>query len=163
MNINAPHLHLLINHVPVFFYFFAAAALAYGWWRRRREFHVVGGALCILGALATQAALMTGERSEHVVEPLPGVSEAIIEEHEEAAESARIAAAAAAGLALVVLWLERRSRPAARPLGLVLLLASLLTFAILVRVALLGGQIRHTEIRADVAPSQPPVEDWIGA
>lgn len=156
MNLNAPHVHLLVNHIPLFTFFFGAAALAYGWWRRGRDFQIAGAALCVVGALATQAAFMTGERSEELVERLPGVTESIIEEHEEAAESARIAAVAAGALALVALWLIWRGRPAARPVVGVLALAGLLAFAILARVALLGGEVRHTEIRAGAAPPPSP-------
>jgi hypothetical protein len=81
---NLTHLHLALNHVPVLGTAFALALLVLGIWRKSNE--VKKTALCAFVAIAIMAmpAYLTGEPAEDGVEGPPGVSGAIIEQHEEA-------------------------------------------------------------------------------
>ena len=80
------------------------------------------------------------------------VSEALIERHEEAAEAA-LAVTLAAGLvaAAALLSVRMRHERALRTLFAVALLSSAVSTGLMARVANLGGQIRHDEIRAVAA------------
>jgi uncharacterized membrane protein len=81
------------------------------------------------------------------------VSEAIIHEHEEAAEVANYAAIALALLALGVLVWRRRAPEIGTAPTVAVLLGALVVFGLMARTGNLGGQIRHTEIRAAAAAS----------
>jgi uncharacterized membrane protein len=142
------HLHLLLNHLPVVGIILVAVLFAVAFVRRSNELTKV--ALAILAALAgvTVAVFFTGEPAEELVENLPGISEAIIERHEEVALFATIAMAIAGTAALFTLFVfRRRSVPrSAASLGFV---GTLCVWALMAFTANLGGQIRHSEIGAD--------------
>lgn len=100
--------------------------------------------------LAAIAVYFTGEAAEEAVENLPGVSEQLIERHEEAALVATVILGAFGLYALLVLGLLRwRNIP--RWLNTINLVAALVASGAVVWTAGLGGQIRHTEIRADAS------------
>jgi protein-S-isoprenylcysteine O-methyltransferase Ste14 len=142
---NWAYLHLLVNHLPVLGTVFGLALLVAALWRRSGELLVASLVVFILCGALGAVAFWTGEHAEDRVEGLPGVTEDVIHEHEEAAEWARIAVLALAAAALFAL-LYRRAARLRWAQGIVLLLALLAT-VLLARTADLGGQVRHTEIR----------------
>ena len=81
------------------------------------------------------------------MEDLPGVTEQLIEDHEEAGEAAAIAFAVLGLASLGALALYRREAEVPRRVALATLVLGLIVGALMVRAANLGGQIRHTEIR----------------
>jgi hypothetical protein len=113
----------------------------------------LGGLVFI--SLLTIPAYLTGEPAESLVEHLPGVSEALIEQHEEAALFAFIALGITGAFALLtMIWFRRRSILPVGAVAAALLLTSV-SVGLMARTANLGGEIRHTEIRAasNSAPS----------
>lgn len=86
------HLHLLVNHAPILGAIFALAllvtSLRYGRDVLQRTALVV---LIIVGA-AAGAAKFSGEPAEDGVRGVPGVTRALIHEHEEMADKAFLAA-----------------------------------------------------------------------
>ena len=145
---NGAHIHLLLNHLPVVGTLIGVLLLAMAAWRRNGEIRAAALAVFVFSAVAAIPAHLTGESAEERVEHLPGVSEAIIERH----ESAALASTAALGLlgvmALAALWVGGRGARLPRPLRLSIAVLSVLTMGLMARTANLGGQIRHTEIRA---------------
>ena len=147
------HLHLLLNHLPILGSLFALVLGIYG--AARRQPAVVRAAFLalIVTGVGSFAATRTGEGAEDAVEELPGVSEALIHEHEEAAELANYAAIALALLALGVLVWRRRDAEIGTAPTAAILLSALVVFGLMARTGNLGGQIRHTEIRTATAAS----------
>lgn len=147
MNLEAPHLHLMLNHVPVLGTPFALLLGAAGLLRRQDV--LVRAALVafvVVGGFAW-GAQRTGDEAEDAVEDLAGVSEDRIHRHEEAADWAA-RGGVALGLLALGLLLATRHRPVHRGiLAATLVLAALLS-AWLAYTANLGGEIRHPEIRA---------------
>ena len=86
------HVHLFLNHVPIVGSFAAVLLLAYAAIRKSDEVMRVGLVALVLTALVAIPVYLTGEPSEDIVEKLPGVSEAFMEEHEDAGKLALIAA-----------------------------------------------------------------------
>jgi uncharacterized membrane protein len=144
---NAAHIHLLVNHLPVFGVILGVAVLLAGRIRRSAELMRAGFALLVVAGIGAGAAYLSGERAEEIVEDLAGVSEAMIEEHEDSAWFALIGAAAL-GLAGLIGLARFRGDAVAPWLVNSSLLLGLLTAAAIARTAFLGGQIRHSEIRA---------------
>ena len=149
---NAPHLHLLVNHAPVFASVFAALFLVWALIRRTAEVKRLALASVVLVALATLPAYFTGEPAEEVMEHEQGIEQERVEEHEEAGQWGLIGASIAGVVALGALLAFRRREPSTVALVLVLLL-DLWVVAIFTRVATLGGQIRHPEIRSGWTPA----------
>lgn len=140
------HLHLLLNHLPVIGTLFAIALLAFA--ALRGNATLARAALwtfAVLGAVGI-AVFLTGEPAEEAVEGLAGVSEGIMERHEEAALAATVALAAFGALSVAaLLWFRRHFSRGAAALLLVL---SLVPAGMMAWTANLGGQIRHSEIRS---------------
>ncbi|MEZ5331941.1 MAG: hypothetical protein R2991_07770 [Thermoanaerobaculia bacterium] len=146
MNLGAPHLHLMLNHLPVLAAPFALALGAIGWWRHQDVLmHAALATLVVVGA-SGWAAHWTGEEAEEVVEELDGVSHQRIHEHEEAAEGAMYGGLVVGALAAILLWAGRR-RALHRGAVAVLLILTALLSGWLAYTANLGGEIRHPEIR----------------
>ena len=149
---NAAHLHLMVNHLPLFASLIACGILAFGLYRRLPALVNVGLVLVFVAGVGALLAGQTGERAEGIVEDLPGVTEAAIHEHEEAAEAASLVAILAGLVALGGLALPDRAERMQRLVAIVTLALSLGTFVLVARAANLGGHIRHTEISAATAP-----------
>lgn len=141
------HLHLLLNHIPIIGTIFIIALLADAWLRRNSDLAKAAlGAAVVVGAVAI-AVYFTGEPAEEAVEHLPGVTESLIERHEDAATIATIGAGILGAVAAGVL-LRFRGRPIARAVTLGSLVSALALGGLMGWTSNLGGQIRHSEIRA---------------
>lgn len=141
-------LHLALTHLPVVGALLAAATLVVAAVARSRPARGFGLALLVFAGVAVVPTYLTGEGAEEVVEDRPGVSEALIERHEEAAGAALALTLAAGGIAAAALIAGRLGRERlAAGLFVVALGASVADAATLGWVAHLGGQIRHDEIR----------------
>lgn len=143
---NVAQLHLILNHFPLVGFIAASVLLLYALWRRSAEARAIALVGIALSGLLILPVLVSGNASEEMVEHLPGVSEALIGRHEQAADTAGALALVAGGVALLALialrWAPRAARAA---LGATLVLA----VAAMVGIgwaAHLGGTIRHPEI-----------------
>ena len=149
---NAAHLHLILNHAPLFGIAFASLGLA--WALLRKNEHVGRAALVLLvlaGALVLPVYL-SGENAEDLVEDQVGVSEAALEAHEEAALGAAIATGVVGVVALLVL-LGFRKRELPRSATALVLALALAAGGWIGYVANLGGKINHPEIREGTSAS----------
>ena len=144
---NQAHIHLIVNHVPIVGSLFALILLAAGL-LRKNDTLTQAGLVAVLGAgLLCLPAQLTGEGAAKIVQDMPRVSRALIQDHEAAAELGFWVLESAAALALFSLLLLKSASPKARLLALLTLVVAVLSFGLLARAGYLGGQIRHTEIR----------------
>lgn len=151
--ISAQHLHLLLTHVPVMAVLFSLPVLAFGMWRRNTTAIHIALIGFIAAAIVTIPVFLSGEGAEEAVEHLPGVTEFYIEQHEESAERTLwlVELLGIASLGLLV-WSVKSKALQRGFLGGVLLLG-ILTAVSIGDTANLGGQVRHTEIRANAGGS----------
>ncbi len=149
---NATHLHLLLNHLPVLGTAFGLGLLLFGLWRTSNELKKTALGVFVLVALAAVPVYLTGEPAEEGVESLPGVSKSMMDSHEEAAGVAFVAVLVlgVASLGALVGFRPGKSLPAW--CGNSVLVAALIVGGLMAYVANLGGQIRHSEIRSGTAP-----------
>jgi hypothetical protein len=144
---NATHLHLILNHVPVFGSVVGLVLLAMASWRKSQELKKTAFGFFVAVALLSVPVYLTGEPAEDTVKSLPGVSKTIVEQHEEAAAVAftGVIIMGLAGLAGLAASRGGRLIPAwfvSTTLG-----ASVIVVTLVGWTAHLGGQVRHTEIR----------------
>lgn len=150
MNLNWPHIHLIISHVPVFLVLTGLVVLLLTMVIRRPAMLRTAALFLILGGLSAVAVYFTGEPTEEVLEHYYAVSDALIEPHEQAALFATIGAMVVGGAALIAIVLPQSRRPKPAAWLVMGLLAVALADAVLVgRAASLGGNIRHPEVRAE--------------
>jgi uncharacterized membrane protein len=149
------HLHLLLNHVPIIITGLALLLVAFAAWRHDDYLARVAFVFFVGGALSALPTYLTGEGAEDAVEDLPGVTKQLIETH---SDMALIAAIVVGVLGVVALWaLWRYRRPATLPTGVVrvVLVGAAAGAGLMAYTGLLGGQIRHTEVRPGyVAPER---------
>ncbi len=148
---NAAHLHLMLNHVPVLAIPFGIAVLAWAMWRQRPEFARLAMTVFLLSAVATIPTYLTGEPAEEAIEGVAGTIEPWVEAHEEAAIVSLVLGEALGVLALVGLWRGRATAVPARPMLAASLALAVVTAGSLAYTANLGGRIRHTELRSGAA------------
>ena len=102
---------------------------------------------------------MSGKAAQQAIAGQEGVSDVLMETHEDAALLAFFFMEITGLLAWLGLWQYRRvSRIAGWNLTAVLLL-SLVTFGLMARAANIGGEIRHPEIQAAAVEGAPPAAD----
>ncbi len=143
---DATKIHLFITHLPVFGLFLGLIALAYGLFRQDTQVKVVSLAIILIAAVGGVIAFQTGEAAEQTVENITTVSGDTVEQHEESAEFTVLFIYALAVLSSTGLYFELKGMKYSRQLLFVVILVSIVTFIAVARTALLGGEIRHTEI-----------------
>jgi uncharacterized membrane protein len=143
---NQTHIHLLINHLPVFGSILGAFVLFYGIRKKSDVTITASYYLLVIASIGSAVAYFTGEAAEETVENLQGISEAMIEQHEDASVFAFIALLASGLLSVYGLFISGKANSKSRGVAILTLVISLFAFISIARTAYLGGQIRHTEI-----------------
>jgi uncharacterized membrane protein len=154
------HLHLLVNHAPVFGTLFAFVLLLASYFTSADTLRRTAFVILIGTAIAGAIANFSGEAAEDAIRGYPGVRRELIHDHEEMGEKAYYLGVALGVLALVALVRWRR-RPVPGGAALAGVLATAFVSGAFVYTALLGGRVRHTEIRpgataTDATVIEPP-------
>lgn len=147
---NSVQMHLALTHVPVILSFVGLLMLMVAFVIKNPTLTKTSYVVLLVAGVAAIPVFFSGEGTEEAIENLPGVSEAIIEKHEEVAKLAMISIAAAGLFALAALF-SFRWQVATRVFKMVVLLLAVTSGGLMAQTAHLGGQIRHTEIRNGVA------------
>lgn len=156
---NQTHLHLLITHLPIFGSILGGIVLAYGLWAKSDQTKLAAYILLIIASVGAGIAYATGEAAEETVERIAGVSEHLIEQHEEFAVFALISLIVLGVAALVGLLLTVRKSKWTGATAVAVLFISITSFGLVARTGYLGGQIRHTEVHANSTASLPGGEN----
>lgn len=151
---NIAHLHLIVNHMPLFGLLAGIVLLVWGVMRNSPEVRLVARLTFVLAAAGGVVAFFTGKGAEDAVENLPQVFEQLIERHEDAATFALFGLGVTGLLAAAGIALHRASDGAKRVALGALFAASLFTLAFTGYAANLGGQISHPEIRSAANTAQ---------
>jgi len=149
---NPTHWHLLLNHAPVLGTIFGLGLLLLGFAQKNDAVKQAALGVFVVVALLTVPVYLTGEPAEAGVKGLPGVSEQLIEQHEQAATVAFVGVLALGVTALLGLILFRRAKSVPAWLSYAVLAAALIVSGLMAWTANVGGQIRHSEIRVRAAP-----------
>lgn len=142
---NYPHLHLMINHLPVVGAIIALLLLGWSLVTRRREWIRLSLFVTLLVGLSAYPAFFTGDEAHEQLEDVQGFDHDLIHEHEDAADWALWIMLGTAALSALGLWASRKDRELPRWAGPAVMVGLLLSTAAVARAALLGGEIRHPE------------------
>ena len=147
---NSVQMHLALTHVPVILSFVGLIMLIVAFFIKNATLTKTSYIILLVAGVAALPVFFTGEGAEEAIENLPGISELVIERHEELAKFAMTSIAAAGLLALAALF-SFKWQTSARIFKVVVLLLAITSGGLMAQTAHLGGQIRHTEIRSGVA------------
>ena len=148
---NEAHLHLVVNHLPINFPVVGAIVLLTGLISKSEAVKRTAFMIFIIGAATAVAAMSTGEGAEEIVEKIRGVSESYIETHEEAAETFAVLSHVLGGISLLGLWASFKQKRFASGIAITTLLFSFVVLFFAQQTGTTGGEIRHSEIRAELA------------
>ena len=137
---SAIHLHLLLNHAPLFGDLFGAALLLAAAPRRNRTLFKTALVVLVLSAAVTPLVFITGGRAADSIGRIEGVAQEAIEPHETAAKQFLVISSINGVIALIGLLRPRRG------VTIAVAVFSVVTLLLAARTANLGGLIRHTEI-----------------
>lgn len=146
---NDAHYHLLVNHLPIVGLLIGILVLLAGLILKKTEVKLTALGIFIFTALAAIAANYTGEGAEEVVENIAGISETLIHTHEEYAESFFILSLILGAISLIGFVLELKKHKFAKYITILILLLAISDGILAKYVGTSGGEIRHSEIRAN--------------
>jgi len=151
--LNAPHIHIMINHFPVILAPVGTALMLAGLYRGSEDLKKAAAWTFVITGLFAGATFISGDMAaDRLVVLVPGVSGSAITGHD---NSALYALVSAVILALFSLWSLFKARGKMLPVrtAVVILAVSVMVSAVMGRTAFLGGKIRHTEIIPAQSPS----------
>ena len=146
---NDAHLHLLVNHFPIIGTIFGLGILITGLLLKNNSVKNTAYILFIVAAIFTAFSMGTGEGAEELVEELPSIGKQIIHEHEEIAEKFVIIMYLTGFLGLLSFYTSIKKHKLAKTFSLITLALALVATVFAKSVGTTGGEIRHTEIRAN--------------
>jgi hypothetical protein len=155
-----PHIHLMLNHAPIFGVIFGIVILLYARLRNNKDNMIVGLWMFVIAALVTIPVYLTGDPAKSEIRNLPTFQKPLVEEHEDAAVFAFIWVGVLGLAALYGLSFAMRDKKPPKWLPVVVILLSLMSLSTFLRTAQLGGRISHPELRSGfVAPPHQGDDD----
>lgn len=144
---DATHFHLALTHFPIVGTLIGAGILGFGLFFKNDALKKSALILFILMGIIAIPVFLTGEGAEETVENFAGISENIIETHENLAKIALWFIGALGLLSMISLYALVKKLSISNTMGILTFIVSLATMGLFLKVGNTGGQIRHTEIR----------------
>lgn len=146
---NDAHWHLVINHFPIIIPVIGSLVLIGGFVLKSDVIKRTAYVLFALGAILAYPSKYTGEGAEEIAEKINGVTKKMIHNHEEIAETFAKLSYLLGGLSLLALWTNWKQKSFANIVGIIVLVSAMFALYYAKQTGTSGGEIRHTEIRAD--------------
>ena len=143
---NTAHIHLLITHLPIIGAFIGLLILSFACLKKDANVKTAAYLVFVVCAIGACIAYASGEGAEEVVENLPGVVEAAIETHEDAAMYSLISMIALGVMSIIGIIQIRWNSSKLNFIHSLIVFLSLFSMASIAYTGNLGGKIRHTEI-----------------
>ena len=146
---NGAHLHLLLNHFPIILTIVGLLIMVGGFLVKSEILKRTAYCIFILGAIIAIPTFLSGGEAEEVVEGIKGIDEHFIEVH---AETAGVFAAllyVLGGISLIGLWANWKKKSFSNIVAFIVIAFTLIALFYGQQTGTTGGEIRHTEIRAD--------------
>ena len=144
---NAVQLHLVFTHLPIVGLGFAILLNVVAIIRKSEELQKLSLWCYLLLGIFALLAYLTGDDAEKIMITYPGITEDIIEPHENVALFFFIGLMITSALSMVGLYITKTRGEFLRRFSLTLLIAAILLIILGVKTGSTGGAIRHTEIK----------------
>ncbi|MGO4906549.1 hypothetical protein [Flavobacterium sp. W20_MBD1_R3] len=146
---NDAHLHMVVNHFPIIGTIFGIGILVTGLLLKNNSVKNTAYVIFVIAAIFGILSMSTGEGAEEIVEDYPGIGKSIIHEHEELAEKLALVLDVMGGLSLLAIFLSFKKSSKEKFVSFLILSIGIVSLFLIQKVGTSGGEIRHTEIRAD--------------
>lgn len=150
---NSTYLHLVLAHFPIIGIIIGVVILSYGLFYKKNILIKTSFVIFVACALMAIPVFLTGDGAANVVKNLPGVSEKLIKIHEELAEKVIWFIEVLGVFSLIGLFLAFKADKRFKTVCVIILIFSLTTSVLIIKVGSTGGQIRHSEIRTAYSKS----------
>jgi hypothetical protein len=149
--LNAAHLHIAINHLPVVGFMAALVLSICALFTRDRMLDMTAWMFTVGCSLTAVVSYLTGGPAEEMLSGTPDISNAYLSAHERWGEWTYYAAMAIGALSLLGWFLAKRKEDSDRKALILLILMLFAANFMGALTASLGGDIRHPEIHGDKA------------
>ncbi|WP_298396470.1 hypothetical protein [Flavobacterium sp.] len=146
---NDAHLHMVVNHFPIIGIILGFGILIAGIFLKNNSVKNTAYCLFIVGAIFAFASMYTGEGAEEMVEEMPSVGHKIIHEHEEMAEKLAVVLYILGLVSILGLYTTIKNHSKAKLVYFLAVLIAIVGIYLGKETGTTGGEVRHTEIRAD--------------
>jgi uncharacterized membrane protein len=141
--VNAAHLHLVVNHAPIFLTFAGILTALWGY-RRSEDAWFISFGFWIISGISAGVAYASGGGAAEAIKDVLGVSTASVEPHENVAKFALVLAIVLGLVSVAAIGVRAmRRHPALRGFALAV---AILTLVVMGYTANIGGAIHHPEI-----------------
>ena len=148
MTIDLTHIHLLLNHFPTIGNIIGGGLFVVSLITKSNELKRASLVVLLGISLVAIPTYMSGNGAQGAIKALPGISKSLIETHEGAALVAMGFMEFTGAFAWLGLWQFRRLGRVPNWNLAVILILTLVSLGLMTRAANIGGEIRHSEIRA---------------
>jgi uncharacterized membrane protein len=152
---NDAHLHMIVNHFPIIGTILALGILITGLILKNNSVKSTAYVLFIVAAIFGAFSMATGEGAEELVEDMPTIGKQIIHEHEELAEKLALLLYVLGAFSLLALFLNFKKNSKEKLVSFLILGIATAGLFLIQKVGTSGGEIRHTEIRANATAASP--------
>ena len=159
---NDAHLHMVVNHFPIIGTIFGLGILVTGMFMKNNTLKNTAYILFAIAAIFAALSMYNSEGAEELVEDMPNIGHQIIHEHEEIAEKFAIIMYATGFFGLLSLFASYKKYRFATIFSYITLALALVAGVLTKSVGTTGGEIRHTEIRANFVPTAGAEENTVG-
>jgi uncharacterized membrane protein len=143
---NAAHFHLMFNHLSLVGLGFALLLNLIALYRKSDELIILSFYFYILIAVLSVLSILTGDGAGEIVKTYPGISDELIESHENWAYVFFYGLIAIGVLSLAGLWFSRKNPGILKKFSIAALILAVVFLVFAYQAGATGGKIRHPEI-----------------
>ncbi len=147
---NAAHLHLMFNHLPIVGLGFAILLNLFAVFWKNMEIKRLSCWFYILVAVLSVLSILTGDSAGDIIKSYPGISNDAIESHENWGYFFFYGLLANGIIAIAALWFSRKNASLMKKLNIAMLIVALLVAFLAFQTGMSGGMIRHPEIEQGI-------------
>lgn len=148
---NPAYLHILTNHFPIVGIIIGTLLLISGMILKNEGIRLSGLGTIIFASVMAIVADLTGDPAKDALRNLPGISESLINRHEDMASVSMFVMIPAGLLAALTIYSIIKKERSVNFLTIITLALALLSCAVMGYVGHTGGQIKHDEFRSTSA------------
>jgi uncharacterized membrane protein len=148
---NAPHIHLMLNHLPVIGLALGLLILLVGLLKKNATVLVVALSITAVAGISSYPTMYSGGASEHYLEEHEQefqIDHDLLHEHEEAAEIAFWPTVITGIISVLGLFAMYKGFSWTNKVALVVLVLGILSMGLLYQTSNSGGKIRHPELNS---------------
>ena len=148
---NPAYLHILTNHFPIVGIIIGTLLLITGMVFKNDGIRLSGLGTIVFASVMAIVADLTGDPAKDALRNLPGISESLINRHEDIASVSMFLMIPAGLLAALTIYSIIKKERSVKFLTIITLALALLSCAVMGYVGHTGGQIKHDEFRSTSA------------